>query len=72
MAREIDLCMLTGYGCKQSGAEAGLEGDSWVRDTVRFEEERRAAKSPVIHGYGHGGQGDCVALGLCSAVGRLI
>ena len=70
MAREIDLCMLTGYGCKRSGAEAGLEGDR-VRNTVRLEEERRAAKSPVIHCYGHGGRG-CVALELCSAVGRLM
>ena len=27
-----------------------------MRDTVRLDEERRAAKSPVIHCYGHGGQ----------------
>ena len=28
-----------------------------MRDTVRLEEERSADKSPVIHCYGHGGQG---------------
>ena len=28
-----------------------------MRDTVRLEEERRAAKSPVIHCYDHGGHG---------------
>ena len=27
-----------------------------MQDTARFEVERRAAKSPVIHCYGHGGQ----------------
>ena len=53
------------------GAEGGLEGDR-VLDTVRLEEERRAAEYPVIHCNGPEGQGVVVALGLCSAVGRLM
>ena len=50
----------------QRWSEAGLEGDR-VQDTVRLEEERRTAKSPVIHCYGHGRQGLCrTGTVLCS------
>ena len=50
----------------------GWAGGRPVRDTVRLEEERREAKSPVIHCYGHGGQGVMLHWGCALHVGRLM
>ena len=43
-----------------------------VLDTVRLEEERREGKPPVIHCYGHGGQGIVLHWGCALEVGRMV
>ena len=50
----------------------GWAGGRPVRDAVRLEEERREAKPPVIHCYGHGGQGVVLHWGCALHVGRLM
>ena len=50
----------------------GWAGGRPVRDAVRLEEERSEAKPPVIHCYGHGGQGIVFHWGCALHVGRLM